>query len=91
METTEIPINITTLDELIKQSCFEVDVMLSYDEESDSYEIFVKYNEGNIIRQVYTQRNTPRNFKNLDRAVAWGKSMGFKSLCLNLDYKIFRE
>lgn len=93
MEPTEQPIDKDGLDELIKYSGYRVDMHLRYEKPNNAksgyYIIFAKYHQGQVVRQVYTQRQSPRNFKNLQRAVDWGKKIGFSSICLNIDYTIY--
>lgn len=52
--------------------------------EVNQYFLYVKYND--TIRAVYTQRQEPRCFTNIERALDWGKRIGFSSVKLELDY-----
>lgn len=90
IEANEKPISKVILDEIIKTSGYTVDLFLQYVPEGKGYFlIFVKYNQ--LVRQVYTQRNSPRTFSiaNLKRALDWGKEMGFRSVSIYIDYEIY--
>ena len=79
--TTSIDQN--TLNELVNFSSDEVEVILKKECDSDEYLVFIK-NAGDV-RQVHTQRDTPRSFKDLTRACSWGKSLGVKTTVLEAD------
>lgn len=51
-----------------------------------SFQIFARYNHPYIIRQIYTQRNHPRKFKSLERALSWGQKVGFRSANMTLNF-----
>ena len=93
IETTEKPLDKSALDELILYSGYKVDMVLEYEPDESGgmgrYLIYAKYHQNQVIRQVYTQRDTPRNFKDPQRAIEWGKSIGFRSVCLHVDYEKF--
>ncbi|HHF0534541.1 TPA: hypothetical protein ACPHXL_003502 [Vibrio alginolyticus] len=89
IETNEKPLDKNALDELIRYSGYDVHMILQYVRDEDDKGIFLiyaKYHNGQVTRQVYTQRNTPRNFKDVQRAIDWGKRIGFKSVTLTIDY-----
>jgi len=90
IEATKQPIDKNALDELIVYSGYKVDMLLQYErpegQKNGHYIIFAKYHQGQVVRQVFTQRQTPRNFSNLQRAVDWGKRIGFATICLSIDY-----
>ena len=101
IEPTEGPLDLKGLKILIEDNGYKVDMLLQYQlQESKAtkkgkteiptkgaFLIFAKYHQPQIIRQVITQRNQPRKFKNLDRALSWGKFVGFRTaqLAINLD------
>lgn len=88
IKPTEKPLEKNALDELISRSGYKVDMILKYSKnEGGKYFIFVKYNQGQVVRQVYTQRNTPRAFKDFKRALDWGKRIGFNSVSMSLSFE----
>lgn len=92
IETNEKPLDKNALDELIRFSGYDVNMILQYDsEEEGGYLIYAKYHNGQVTRQVYTQRNTPRNFKDIQRAIDWGKRIGFKSVTLVIEYQSYPD
>jgi hypothetical protein len=91
IEANEKPLVKSTLDELMKFSGYTVDMILQYVPDDDHYLIFARYNQNKIIRQVFTQRNAPRTYRNVQRAVEWGKSIGFSSVNIHIDYSTFPE
>lgn len=92
IETNEKPLDKNALDELIRFSGYTVDMMLQYvPEDNGGYLIYAKYQHGQVVRQVYTQRNTPRRFKDLQRAIDWGKRIGFRSVALTIEYNTYPD
>lgn len=92
IETTEKPLDKNALDELIKFSGYTADMLLQYEPDDGGYYlIYAKYQSGAVVRQVYTQRNSPRKFKDLRRAIDWGKRIGFRYMTLNIDYREYPE
>lgn len=94
IETTEKPLDKNALDELIRYSGYDVHMILHYTQDNEGkgfFLIYAKYHNGQVIRQVYTQRNSPRNFKHIHRAIDWGKRIGFKSVSLIVDYSYYPE
>jgi hypothetical protein len=92
IETNEKPLDKNGLDELIRFSGYTVDMILQYvPEDSGSFLIYAKYHQNQIVRQVFTQRNTPRKFKDLHRAIDWGKKIGFRSVSLVVEYSTYPE
>lgn len=91
VEVTEKSLDKNGLDELISISGYSVDMILQFvpDEGRGYFHIFAKYQNGQIVRQIYTQRKEPRRFKDIDRALRWGKTIGFKSVSLIVDYAIY--
>lgn len=90
IETTEKPLEKRALDELVL-SGYAVDMLLEYvPDDGGCYLIYVKYHQGQVTRQVYNQRNKPRNFRNIERAIDWGKRMGFRSVSLYIDYDSYK-
>jgi len=86
IEVNESPLDQKTLDEIIGRSGFIADMILQYSSDIEGYNIYVRYNQGRITRQVYTQRKQPRSFKDLQRAIDWGKTIGFNTVSLTIDY-----
>ena len=85
-ETKNKPLNQGHVDEFISFSGSSLDMILQYvPEDKGYYLIFSKY-PNKVVRQFYTQRNTPRKFKDLQRAIIWGKRMGFRSVTITIDY-----
>ena len=92
IETNEKPLDKNALDELIRFSGYDVHMILQYvQEEKGTFLIYAKYHNGQVTRQVYTQRNTPRKFKDIQRAIDWGKRIGFKSVALSIDYSTYPD
>src|SRR5690606_41621884 len=92
IDTNEKPLDKNALDELIRFSNYTVDMILQYVPEDRGYFlIYVKYHQNQIVRQVYTQRNAPRKFKDLQRAINWGKRMGFRSVSLTIEYNNYPD
>jgi hypothetical protein len=89
VEAKNKPLNKILVDEFISFSGNSLDMILQYvPEDKGYYLIFSKYPNKNL-RQVYTQRNTPRKFKDLQRAIVWGKRMGFRSVTITIDYDLY--
>lgn len=88
-ESNVRPLDKNALDELIRFSGYKVDMILQYSPEDQAYLIFAKYHQNQLTRQVFTQRNTPRKFKDIGRAIIWGKRIGFSSVSLVMDYGAF--
>lgn len=89
IETSEKPLDKNALDELIRYSGYDVYMILQYvrnKNEKGFFLIYAKYHNNHVTRQVYTQRRTPRKFKDLQRAIDWGKRIGFKSVTITIDY-----
>jgi hypothetical protein len=92
VETNEKPLDKNALDELIRFSGYAVDMILQYVPDDKGYFlIYAKYHKGQVTRQVYTQRNTPRKFKDVQRAIDWGKRIGFKSITLSIEYTTYPD
>ncbi|EJG1004483.1 MULTISPECIES: hypothetical protein [Vibrio] len=93
IETNEKPLDKNALDELIRYSGYDVHMILQYTHEEGKgvYLIYAKYHNGQVTRQVYTQRNTPRNFKDIQRAIDWGKRIGFRTITLTIDYGVYPD
>jgi len=94
IETNEKPLDKLALDELIRFSGYDVHMILQYmhdGEDKGTFLIYAKYHNGQVTRQVYTQRNTPRNFKDIQRAIDWGSRIGFKSVSLTIDYSAYAD
>ncbi|PCS24024.1 hypothetical protein [Candidatus Enterovibrio escicola] len=91
IETTTKPLDKNMLDELIRYSGYDVHMILQYTpgEGKGVYLIYAKYHNEQVTRQVYTQRNTPRNFKDIKRAIDWGKRIGFVTITLTIDYAVY--
>ena len=90
-ETKNKPLSQSLIDELISFSGNTVDMILQYvPEDKGYYLIFSKY-PNKTVRQVYTQRNTPRKFKDLQRAIVWGKRMGFRSATITIEYSAYLD
>lgn len=93
-KANEQPLDKNALDELIKFSGYSVDMILKYEtspENGGAFYIYVRYNKNQIIRQVYSQRKSPRSFKSVERAIDWGKKIGFRSVILNIDYQSYPD
>lgn len=56
---------------------------------TNQYYLYAKYR--NAIRPIYTQRSTQRSFANLERALDWGKRMGFANASLVIDYSEYPD
>lgn len=83
----EMPLDKVGLDRLIQLSGMKIDLLIRCDpDDSGSFLLFAKYYQNQITRQIYTQRNTPRKFRSLERAVEWGRTMGFRSVNMSMDY-----
>jgi hypothetical protein len=95
IETNEKPLDKITLDELIRYSGYDVHMIMQYvldDENKGMFLIYAKYHNSQITRQVYTQRNKPRSFRDAQRAIEWGKRIGFKSaMIMPIDYGNYPE
>lgn len=70
-----------------------IDMYLQYEDDGTSdyghYLIYVKYNR-TLIRQIYTFQHRPRVFKDIARALAFGKEYGLRSVSMEIsldDYK----
>lgn len=91
VEPNEKPLDKVALDELIQYSGFKVDLILQFSEEDDAFLVFAQYQQNHLIRQVYSQRNTPRKFKDVGRGIHWGKRMGFQKAQVYVNYQEFPE
>jgi len=90
--TTDGPIQKNILDELIKQT--DVELILDHKVDQDgrsNFELFVRYNNGKMVRQVNNQRGQPRTFRDLHRALNWGKSMGFVKVTMDICYQQYPD
>lgn len=86
IETTGKTISKPNIDELVLAG-IELEMILDYQAVGTGYfHIYVRHNNGEVVRQVYTQRNIPRKFRDLHRALDWGKSLGFKRIEFDLDF-----
>ncbi|WP_287962422.1 hypothetical protein [Alcanivorax sp.] len=93
IETTDSPVDKKILDELMKE-CSDLELILNHeiDEKGGSlYELYVTYHNGKKIRQIYSQRGNPRSFKDVHRAIDWGKSFGFNSVHLSINYDSYPD
>lgn len=86
IDINHLPIDLRSIQELII-SGYEIDMVLDFDPDISAYLVYVKYNKNQITRQVISQRQYPRQFKDLSRAVDWGKRTGFRSMILRIDYE----
>lgn len=89
--TNEEPLEQRNVSELIGAG-YSLDLLLQHklDETGASqYYLYAKYR--NHLRPIYTQRNAHRAYTNLERAVEWGKRMGFKWVSVNIDYSKFPD
>jgi len=92
LETNEIPLNVEELKVLV-ESGHQVDLLLEYrldDLEGGYYYVFVSYLNGKMKRQVYSHRNKPRRFKDVGRAIDWGKKSGLVSCEVKVDFSIYK-
>ena len=82
------PIELRDINALIKTG-FVLDLLLQHKEEDDKniYYLYAQYSSH--IRPIITQRNSHRSFASLDRAIEWGKRVGFKNAFLSIDYSLF--
>lgn len=91
-EGEQSPITKARLEDLMKRSRISVELVLEIDPQSrSSYLVFAKYDKGRIVRQVFTQRGAPRRFKDLRRALAWGKQLGFSRASVRVDYDLYQD
>lgn len=89
--TTEEPLEQRNVLELINAG-YSLDLLLQHklDEAGASqYYLYAKYR--NHLRPIHTQRNAHRAYTNLERAVDWGKRMGFKSVSIAIDYSKYPD
>lgn len=81
VQTNDEPLDMKALDELIKLPSLNIQLIVQPDTDDDGklvYYLFAQYG-GKIIRQICGQRKQPRKFKDIQRALAWGKRVGFGS------------
>lgn len=79
VQTSDEPLDMRALDELIKLPSLNIQLILQPDTEDDGkviYYLFAQYG-GKTIRQIFNQRKQPRKFKDIQRALDWGKRVGF--------------
>ena len=86
-DVTDSPIYQDSLVELIEYAGFPVDLHLDY--EGGFYYIYVEYSGRK--RQLFTQRDKPRRFKAILRALDWGKRLGLRSASMYLEYSKYQE
>lgn len=87
---THDPINTKELQTIIDAG-IAVDMYLQYENTQDTdkyghFLLFVRYNK-TIIRQVYTFVNKPRQFKDIARALAFGKEYGLRTVSLEMHFE----
>lgn len=90
IETNEKPIQQEDI-EILLGAGFNFDLILDFDLEINAYLIYVKYHNKTVIRQVYSQRKKPRAFKDIKRAIDWGKKIGFKTVSTTIKYSDYPE
>jgi len=89
--TDEEPLEQRNVSELIGAG-YSLDLLIQYklDESGvGQYYLYAKYR--NHLRPIQTQRNAHRCYSNIERAIDWGKRMGFKWMSLNIDYSKFPD
>jgi len=83
------PLDTRAIEEL-NISGLSVDLVLDYSNDNGGgYYVYAKYNNNHITRQIYAHRGNPRFFKNIGRAIDWGKKMGMKHCILRITYEDF--
>ena len=90
IETNEKPVQQEEI-EILLGAGFDFDLILDFDLEKNAYLIYVKYQNKKIVRQVYSQRKKPRSFKDIKRAIDWGKQLGFKTVSTTINYSDYPE
>ncbi|MCO7226663.1 hypothetical protein [Pleionea sp. CnH1-48] len=91
MNTQEcLPINQKEIEMLLEAGVI-VDFTLKFSIENKAYKGFIHYNDGAVIRQVYTKRKEQRCFKNLDSAIKWGHDMGLRSVNFSMQLSDYRS
>ena len=90
IETNEKPVQQEEIENLLGAG-FNFDLILDFDLDKNAYLIYVKYHNKKIIRQVYSQRKRPRAFKDIKRAIDWGKKLGFKTVSTTINYSVYPE
>lgn len=88
IETNENPIQQDDIEVLLDAG-FKCDLILDFDMETNAYLIYIK--NKTVIRQVYSQRKKPRLFKDIKRAIDWGKKLGFKTVSTTINYSDYPD
>jgi len=71
---------------------YVVDLVLQHEvNELDQNQFFLYAKYRSNMRPIYTQRNAHRSYTNLERAVDWGKRMGFRQVSVTIDYSSYLE
>lgn len=72
----------TDLESLIRSYPAGIQLILKYDEVEAMYYLYYALNNDDSFkqRQIFTQRKKPKTFKDISRAIEWGRSLGFASV-----------
>lgn len=88
IQTTDGPMDTKILEELAKEVA-DLELILHHeldDKGNSQYIMFATYHSGRKVRQIIGQRGSPRKFRDVHRAIDWGKDSGFKSVSLSILY-----
>lgn len=88
IKTDEIPVEQREIIKLVERG-HEIDLILDHKktETDNNFFLYIKYRDK--LRPVFTQRNTHKSYSSIERAVEWGKRIGFRWLILNVNYKFY--
>lgn len=80
------------LESLIKSYPAGIQLILRFDDSTGDYLLFFALNNadgsssGNV-QQIFTQRKKPKTFKDISRALEWGRTQGFASVTFEHSWK----